>query len=729
MRAVYRRPLAVAVAGLGCFLFVPLPGFSQNPNLHPQDLTAIQHFVFIIKENRTFDNYFGTFPGANGATQGTISTGQVLPLAHAPDVMPRGVAHTWQAAMQAIDYGRMDGFDLPAISKALCTVNGDYLCYQQYYQQDLPNYWEYATTFSLADEAFSSEHSASFANHLYTVAAESGGVINNPYGTSNPQGWGCDAPAKSVVQIINSQSYISLVRPCFDFQTLPDSLQNAGLSWNYYAASAGENGYAFSTLDAINHIRNSSLWTTNVLPTAQFITDAMNGNLPAVSWVTQTGNVDDHPPNGVCVGENWTVSVINAVMQGPDWPSTAIVLTWDDYGGLYDHVAPPQPDQFGLGPRVPLIIISPYAKPGYISHTMYEFSSFLKTVEERFNLPPLTEHDQNANDLLDSFDFTQSPLPPLILSQRQCPVASTTELDFPPQRVGSPSPAKTVTISNWNTTPLTVSKVSTTGPFTATSACTKAVSQNRGCNVSVQFVPENSGTIAGTLTVTDTDPSSPQTVKLTGVGKYVTFGPTLLSFDGWAVGKSSTARTSTLTNHGSSELSISSIQATGDYSQTNTCGSSLAPGGTCAINVTFSPTATGTRYGTVIVNDSDGSSPQILNLTGQGSDIVASPTTLKFGTQVVLQTSAPLVFKLTNKEATALGITGISIQDTTYDNIPDYSQTNTCGESIAGGAHCTFTVTFTPSAKGNRYGYLKIFTTDPASSPLLVPLFGTGVSN
>ncbi len=129
----------------------------------------------------------------------------------------------------------------------------------------------------------------------------------------------------------------------------------------------------------------------------------------------------DHPPNSVCEGENWTVNQINAIMRSPAWGSTVIFLTWDDFGGFYDHVAPPHSDQFGFGPRVPLIIISPFAKAGFISHTTYELSSVLKFIELRFGLKPLTDRDSAANDLMDSFDFNQHPLPPLILNTHKCP--------------------------------------------------------------------------------------------------------------------------------------------------------------------------------------------------------------------------------------------------------------------------------------------------------------------
>ena len=376
-------------------------------------MDKIEHVVFIIKENRTFDNYFGTFPGANGATSGTISTGDVIPLGHTPDRTPRDIDHSWNSAITAIDGGAMDQFDLIPGGN----VNGDYLSYTQLYQADIPNYWALAMSFTLGDAMFSSLTGPSFPNHLYTVGAQSGGAINNP----NQSGvWGCDSDDTTTVEVMDDSGNISRQYPCFDFTTLVDSLKDAGLTWKYYAPGMGQSGYIWSALDAISHIRISDLWSTNVLPPSQFIQDAQNGQLPNVSWVV-VGTGSEHPPGSSCVGENTTIRQVNAVMNGPLWGSSAIFITWDDFGGFYDHVPPPQVDSFGFGPRVPLLIVSPYAKPGYISHTVYEFSSLLTFVETRWNLPALTDRDYYANDLYDSFDFNQTPIPPLGLQPRVCP--------------------------------------------------------------------------------------------------------------------------------------------------------------------------------------------------------------------------------------------------------------------------------------------------------------------
>ena len=378
-----------------------------------EGLAKIEHIVFIVKENRSFDTYFGTFPGADGVTMGRTSKGEVVPLTPTPDGLAFDLGHRWGDAVKAIDGGKMDGFDLVTNGN----LDGTMLPYTQMREPDIPNYFAYARNFVLADHMFSSLQGPSFPNHLYTVAAQSGGAINNP---RPKEIWGCDADPDELVDVMDAKGEISKAPPCFDFPTLADRLEPANVSWKYYAPSRGEEGYAWSAFDAIKHIRNSSLWTRKVVPDAQFVEDARNGRLPAVSWLV-TGAASEHPPYSTCRGENWSVEQLNAVMEGPDWASTAVFITWDDFGGFYDHVPPPTVDRFGLGPRVPLLIISPYARKGKVSHTQYEFSSFVSLIEKRFFLVPLTERDQKANDMLDSFDFTQPPLPPLVLNTRSCP--------------------------------------------------------------------------------------------------------------------------------------------------------------------------------------------------------------------------------------------------------------------------------------------------------------------
>jgi phospholipase C len=376
-------------------------------------LKKIEHIVLIVKENRTFDNYFGTFPGAFGTRFGRISTGELVRLGQAADRTP-DIDHTYDSAVLAIHNGAMDRFDL--IPGA--TVDGHYLAYVQYTEADIPNYFAYAYNFVLADGFFSSLAGPSFPNHLYTIGAQAGGAISNPHHVAS---WGCDSPPEARVKVMDFSGHITPHYPCFDFRTLADNLQDRGISWKYYAPAAGQEGYIWSALNAIAHIRNSPLWAERVRPTEEFAQDALHGELPAVSWVVADRPESEHPPDSVCKGENWTVEQLNAVMQGPDWNSTVVFLFWDDFGGFYDHVGPPFVDNVGFGPRVPLLVISPWAKPGYICRATMEFSSILKFIEKRYDLESLTPRDTYANDMLDCFDFYQSPLSPLVLAVRPCP--------------------------------------------------------------------------------------------------------------------------------------------------------------------------------------------------------------------------------------------------------------------------------------------------------------------
>ncbi len=681
------------------------------------DISVIQHIVFIIKENRSFDEYFGLFPGADGATTGVTSTGQVMNLERTPDEVV-DMGHDWTSALVATDGGKMDQFDLILDGN----LNGEYLSYSEMTEADIPNYYAYARKFVLSDRTFSSLHGPSLPNHLYTIAAQSGGVISVPAatGTQNLPNWGCDSQAGAHVTVLDDDGDISEAFPCFDFQTLADSLKNAGISWKSYAPPEGQPGYQYSTFDAINHIRNTSIWSENIFPDTQFAIDAASGNLPAVSWLV-TGPSSEHPPNSTCRGENWTVQQLNALMQGPDWNTTAVFLTWDDFGGFYDHVPPPAPlDEFGLGPRVPMLIISPYAQPGYISHTQYEFSSVLKFIEDRFNLTPLTERDANANDTADSFNFSQPPNPPLILTPRACPINTATNVYFGGQQIGVSSPPYVLNLNNIRATTLNISKVAISGDFAVTGNCSK-IPPNRNCNVNLTFTPTQTGPRPGTLTITDNDASSPQIVNLWGVGSEVTLSNS--AYPGLVFGtvdlNVKSTKTVTLANNATSPLSIASISTVGAFSQTNNCSSSVAPGGSCTISVTFDPDGPGTQIGNLWVTDSDAASPQTLRLSGTAQAILVNPSALKFGKQKVNTASPPQEIAVKNLETAVVNVGTITTTG-------DFSQTNTCGTSIPSNGQCAISVIFSPTTSGGRTGTLTI--TDNADNPSIASLSGTGVN-
>ncbi|MGI8824975.1 MAG: phospholipase C [Chloroflexota bacterium] len=387
-----------------------------------QICAPIQHVVIMDKENRSFDSMFGTFPGADGSRTFIGPDGLKHPLTHQIDYLFNDVVHTPEATHLARDGGKMDKFwHIPGAIQ-----NGADMADSQFYQSDIPNYWAYAKRFTLDDRFFSNILGPSFPNHLYSVSGQGANIDSNPpmYGSWESERWGCDAPSRTRVEQRAGNGATRQVYPCFNYQTLADELDAQRISWKYYAPAQNQSGYVWSTLDAIRHIRFGADWQTHVVHHTKFATDALAGKLPKVSWLVEPGPVSDHPPASICAGENWTVRQINAIMRNPqEWAHTIIILTWDDFGGFYDHVNPPagRNAQIGYGFRVPAIIISPYSRPGFVDHTTYSFSSMLKLVERWLHLPPLTRLDGRSHDLSNSLDFSRKPAPPLLLRQRQCP--------------------------------------------------------------------------------------------------------------------------------------------------------------------------------------------------------------------------------------------------------------------------------------------------------------------
>lgn len=379
----------------------------------------IKHIIIIDRENHSFDNIFGTFPGADGATQYRAADGTLTPLGHTPDHTLLDIAHAGDNAALAVDKGQMDQFgQLPGAMQD----NAD-IADSQYHQSDIPLYWSYAKHFTLDDHFFATILGASFPNHLVTIAASSANTFDNPRGQTH-HAWGCDGGKYSLVAAANpatGKNY--LVKPCFDIPTMADTFQRYHVSWRYYAPSKYRSGYIWSAFDAIHHVRYSPLWKSNVHTDTSFIPDVKKGKLPAVSWLVTSEEQSEHPPYSMCVGENWVAKQINAVMASKYWSSTLVVLTWDDFGGFYDHVAPPRLDYLSLGIRVPTILISPYARKGYIDHHPQEFDSILRFIEDDYHLPSLTSRDRNAASLISGLNFKQRSLGPLTFKLKKCPAS------------------------------------------------------------------------------------------------------------------------------------------------------------------------------------------------------------------------------------------------------------------------------------------------------------------
>jgi phospholipase C len=413
----------------------------------------IEHVIFLIKENRSFDHYFGRYPGVEGARRGdtldcsSFEEAGSVELSDAPMVQPHDLGHAFYPGLLAINGGKMNGFNCIALGEDLAS-------YSQYDRDSLPAYWAYADRFVIADHFFTSMYGPTFPEHLYTVAAQSYGVVDNK-STTNVEGNYCDdsteytqrfpledltdADVKRIMrleenitsapgQLLKIAEYWESTRTCFNIKVLPDQLQNHGIDWKYYALP----DKWMNALQAIRHVRTGPMWN-KVQDPETILQDLKQDTLPAVSWlIPPEGEANEHPGSGtnVCEGENWTVEYLNAIQRSDAWPNTAVVVVWDDFGGFYDHVPPPHYDIMGLGPRTPALIISPYTRRGdnpeggAVDDNVYEFSSVLKFIEELHGLKPMTDRDERADPLSGAFDFTQEPrLDPVILEPRDCPQA------------------------------------------------------------------------------------------------------------------------------------------------------------------------------------------------------------------------------------------------------------------------------------------------------------------
>ncbi len=288
---------------------------------------------------------------------------------------------------------------------------------------------------------------------------------------------------------------------------------------------------------------------------------------------------------------------------------------------------------------------------------------------------------------------------------------SPTSLTFASQAVGTVSPPQTIILTNSGVSTLTINSIVASGDYAVTSTCTVSIAAGKKCSITVTFAPTAAGTRSGTVSVTDNAPGSPQTVSVTGTGiaPVVALSPTSLTFATQLVSSTSSPQTVTLSNTGTAVLTISKISITGtdtnDYLESNNCGSTVAVGSSCTISVVFKPKARGSRPAALSVFDNATGSPQSVTLSGTGTVVSLSASSINFGTEAVGKTSAPNTLTLTNTAQTTLSIQSITI---TGANGGDFAQTNTCGAAVAGGATCTISVTFTPTRKGSRSAFVSI---------------------
>jgi phospholipase C len=427
-------------------------------------LHRIRHIVIIMQENRSFDHYFGTFPGADGIPMIDGRPSVCVPIPgqgacvrpyHDSEDRNHGGPHNMAAARADIDGGRMDGFlHAQAGARKRCLSPADPACAQHgsssdvmgyHDQSEIPNYWRYARDYVLQDHLFEAVASWSLPQHLYLVSEWSAtcAVLRDPNSCVNdPEN--PDFPRDFRPKAVRRHGP---GRPDYAWTDLTYLLHRAGVSWAYYVMSGLEPDCAHDEefcAGVSQDAKTLGIWNVlpgfdtvkqdgeleNVRDLRNFYLAARDGTLPNVVWIAPALVYSEHPPGLVSAGQAYVTGLINAVMRSPEWESTAIFLSWDDWGGFYDHVAPPVVDGNGYGIRVPGLVISPYARRGFIDHQMLSHDAYVKFIEDVFldgaridpqsdgrpdPRPDVRENEPILGDLRADFDFTQAPRPPEIL--------------------------------------------------------------------------------------------------------------------------------------------------------------------------------------------------------------------------------------------------------------------------------------------------------------------------
>jgi len=462
MRRALLVLLAVGTAAAALLLALGIGGGAGGSAAPGAGIHKIRHVIVIMQENRSFDSYFGTFPGADG-----IPMKNGVPTVCVPD--PRklhcqrpyhdrldrnaGGPHDHVDAVKDIDGGKMDGFIAQAragsrracksdVADPNCTLRPEKPDVMGYHDQhEIPNYWTYAQQFVLQDHMFQPDLSWSLPSHLFMVSAWSAKCSRK----GDPMS--CRAAVEGPGAPPGDPQDPTGAVPDYAWTDLTYLLHKNQVSWRYYVAAGDQpdcDDNQMFCAPVPQNAKTRGIWNPlpwfdtvrddgqldNIAPLQQFYTAAKNGTLPAVSWITPAQAVSEHPPGLVTDGQAYVTGLINTVMRSPEWSSTAIFLAWDDWGGFYDHVAPPRVDQQGYGLRVPGLVISPYGKKGYIDHQTLSFDAYLRFIEDDFldgrridprtdgrpdRRPDVRENEQVLGNLVNDFDFTQKPRPPVIL--------------------------------------------------------------------------------------------------------------------------------------------------------------------------------------------------------------------------------------------------------------------------------------------------------------------------
>jgi phospholipase C len=392
---------------------LPLGNAAVAQSLDGSGAGKIKHVVYVIQENRSFNDMFMGYPKAYTASSGQESNGKKVKLVPISLKIAFEMDHSAFAMFTDCNGTgtlpgtkcRMNGFD-----KERVYGSPRYGPYSYVPHVESKPYWDMANEFVLADHMYASQLDESFVAHQYIIAAQAQSSVDVP-----DYYWGCGGGKTDEVQTLTTQrTYGRPQRPCFDYETLGDELDSAHLPWRFYTSKYTKPlSGLWSGYQAVGHIFRGPDWHEDILtPQSRFLTDVKGGNLASFTWITPLCPNSDHPDCGGGGGPSWVASVVNAVGESKFWDSTVIFVQWDDWGGFYDPAPPPHRGYDGLGFRVGLIVISPYAKKNYVSHVQYETASVLRYGEDLFGLQQLSAADTRATSPAgDCLDFHQSPRP------------------------------------------------------------------------------------------------------------------------------------------------------------------------------------------------------------------------------------------------------------------------------------------------------------------------------
>jgi phospholipase C len=411
----------LVLAGCASGAQSPLPYMQNVVALRALNGTGagkIKHIIYVVQENRSFDNLFQGYPGARTVSQGKNSSGQTIAL------QPVSLKTVYQIDHSAFAmFAACNGTG--SVSGTNCAMNG-FNNEESYGGPNNPEYvyvphseskpyFDMAHEWVVGDKMFQSQLDESFVAHQYVIAAQAQSSVDLPDSLL----WGCEGGTGDIVSTITQSRNPDgpAQQACFDYTTLGDELDKAKLSWRFYAVRYGDdrggNGGTWSAYQAVRHIFRGPDWKKDVIsPNWKFLTDVQAGKLANFTWITPECAESDHLECGGGYGPSWVAAIVDTVGASKFWDSTAIFVQWDDWGGFYDHVAPPYEDYDGVGFRVPLLVMSPYAKRNHVSHKQYETASVLRFAEDLFGLPQLAAADKRANSAApDCFDFSQKPRP------------------------------------------------------------------------------------------------------------------------------------------------------------------------------------------------------------------------------------------------------------------------------------------------------------------------------